>query len=50
MARVRHFQELERKYILGAAARIQSPDGFGEAAQGTERGVMTSDTARMYID
>src|SRR5207245_11088397 len=50
MARVRHFQELERKYILGGAARIQSPDGFGEAAQGTERGVMRSDTARMYID
>src|SRR5207249_1938433 len=47
MARVRHFQELERKYILGAAARIQSPDGFGEAAQGTERGVMTAVLARL---
>jgi len=34
MARVSHFQELERKYIPGAAARIQSSDGFGEAGAG----------------
>src|SRR5499433_3199614 len=31
MARVSHFQELERKYIPGAEARVQSSDGFGEA-------------------
>jgi len=31
MARVSHFQELERKYIPGAAARIESSDGFGDA-------------------
>src|SRR5262249_47746 len=30
MARVSHFQELERKYIPDAAARIESSDGFGE--------------------
>jgi isocitrate lyase len=31
MARVAHFQELERRYVPGAAERIQSSDGFGEA-------------------
>ena len=31
MARVAHFQELERRYIPGAAARLTSSDGFGEA-------------------
>src|SRR5437773_1995302 len=50
MARVSHFQELERKYIPGAAARIQSSAASAKPAQGIERGVMTSDTARMYID
>jgi isocitrate lyase len=30
MARVAHFQELERRYIPGAAARLTSSDGFGE--------------------
>ena len=34
MARVSHFQELERKYVPGAAARIESSDGFGEAGAG----------------
>jgi isocitrate lyase len=31
MARVSHFQELERRFIPGAAERHQSSDGFGEA-------------------
>jgi isocitrate lyase len=30
MARVAHFQELERRFVPGAAARIQGSDGFGE--------------------
>ncbi|MGH7335510.1 MAG: isocitrate lyase/PEP mutase family protein [Candidatus Rokuibacteriota bacterium] len=30
MARVAHFQELERRYIPGADARLKSSDGFGE--------------------
>ena len=30
MARVAHFQELERRYIPGAEARLQGSDGFGE--------------------
>src|SRR2546426_10216529 len=34
MARVSHFQELERKYIPGAAARTEAADGFGEAGAG----------------
>ena len=33
MARVSHFQELERQYIPGAAARIESSDGFGESGE-----------------
>jgi isocitrate lyase len=32
MARVAHFQELERRYIPGTDERLQSSDGFGEAA------------------
>jgi isocitrate/methylisocitrate lyase len=32
MARVAHFQELERRYIPGAEERLQSSDGFGEPA------------------
>ena len=31
MARVSHFQELERRYIPGTDARLQGSDGFGEA-------------------
>ncbi len=31
MARVAHFQELERRFIPGAAERLRSSDGFGEA-------------------
>ena len=31
MARVSHFQELERTFIPGAAARLSGSDGFGEA-------------------
>src|SRR5262245_35809925 len=30
MARVAHFQELERQFIPGAGARIEGSDGFGE--------------------
>ncbi len=30
MARVAHFQELERRYIPGTEERLQSSDGFGE--------------------
>jgi len=30
MARVSHFQELERRYIPGADERLKSSDGFGE--------------------
>jgi isocitrate lyase len=30
MARVAHFQELEQRFIPGAAARIEQSDGFGE--------------------
>jgi isocitrate lyase len=33
MARVAHFQELERMYIPGAGDRLRSSHGFGEAAQ-----------------
>ena len=33
VARVSHFQELERQYIPGAAARIESSDGFGESGE-----------------
>src|SRR5574341_955130 len=40
MARVAHFQELERRYVPGAAERIHSSDGFGEPrpAEGDGRG------------
>ncbi len=31
MARVRHFQDLERQFVPGAAERLQGSDGFGEA-------------------
>ncbi len=31
MARVSHFQELEKKYIPGADERLKGSDGFGEA-------------------
>lgn len=31
MARVAHFQELERRYVPGAATRLESSDGFGDA-------------------
>lgn len=31
MARVAHFQELERRFIPGAAERLRSSDGFSEA-------------------
>jgi isocitrate lyase len=31
MARVSHFQELERRFIPGTAERLQGSDGFGEA-------------------
>jgi isocitrate lyase len=34
MARVAHFQELERRYIPGSDDRLRSSDGFGEAAAG----------------
>jgi isocitrate lyase len=30
MARVAHFQELEQRFVPGAAARIQGSDGFGD--------------------
>jgi isocitrate lyase len=30
MARVAHFQELERRYVPGAAARLEASHGFGE--------------------
>jgi len=30
MARVSHFQEIERRFIPGAAERLRSSDGFGE--------------------
>jgi isocitrate lyase len=33
MARVAHFQELERRFVPGAADRIRSSDGFGEPSQ-----------------
>ncbi len=32
MARVAHFQELERRYIPGTEERLKGSDGFGEAA------------------
>jgi isocitrate lyase len=32
MARVAHFQELERRYIPGADERLATSDGFGEAS------------------
>jgi isocitrate lyase len=35
MARVAHFQELERRFVPGAAERLRSSDGFSEA-QGQE--------------
>jgi hypothetical protein len=31
MARVSHFQELERRFIPGTEERLQGSDGFGEA-------------------
>ena len=31
MARVSHFQELERRYIPGTDERLKGSDGFGEA-------------------
>jgi isocitrate lyase len=31
MARVAHFQELERRYVPGAEERIRASDGFGDA-------------------
>jgi isocitrate lyase len=34
MARVAHFQELERQYVPGAADRLRSSAGFGEARAG----------------
>lgn len=34
MARVSHFQELERRYIPGAEQRLKSSDGFGEHGGG----------------
>jgi isocitrate lyase len=34
MARVAHFQELERQFVPGATERIRSSDGFGDAQQG----------------
>jgi isocitrate lyase len=34
MARVAHFQELERRYVAGAAERLRASAGFGEAASG----------------
>jgi isocitrate lyase len=34
MARVAHFQELERRYIPGSDDRLRSSDGFGEAPAG----------------
>ena len=33
VARVAHFQELERRFVPGAAARLGASDGFGEAAE-----------------
>ena len=30
MARVSHFQELERRYIPGAEERLLGSDGFGQ--------------------
>jgi isocitrate lyase len=33
MARVAHFQELERRYIPGTEERLQGSDGFGEARE-----------------
>lgn len=33
MARVAHFQELERRFVPGAAERLRSSDGFGEARE-----------------
>ena len=32
MARVAHFQELERRFVPGAADRHGASDGFGEVA------------------
>jgi isocitrate lyase len=32
MARVGHFQELERRFIPGATARLRASDGFGEGS------------------
>jgi isocitrate lyase len=34
MARVAHFQQLERQYVPGAAARLEGSDGFAEARAG----------------
>lgn len=34
MARVAHFQELERRFVPGAAERHRASDGFGEALPG----------------
>jgi isocitrate lyase len=34
MARVEHFQALERRYVPGAAERLGASDGFGEAPPG----------------
>jgi hypothetical protein len=31
MARVAHFQELEKQYIPGTDERMKGSDGFGEA-------------------
>jgi isocitrate lyase len=33
MARVAHFQELERRFVPGAEERIRSSDGFGDAGR-----------------
>jgi hypothetical protein len=38
MARVGHFQELERRYIPGSAERLQASEGFGEDGPGHGRG------------
>ena len=34
MARVAHFQALERQYIPGSGERLGASDGFGEARAG----------------
>jgi hypothetical protein len=34
MARVAHFQALERQYVPGAGERLGASDGFGEARSG----------------